>query len=276
MQLFDNFGRYCGVAQPSVSARIRLEQPEIDYESVLTSLYSTGLPSANAKHPFAPMWTDELQQRTEAIQAQIRRDSRVSNILNGVQLPLLLKQLPERYVGSCWDRLRGRSNDYGTLLRDAFLPAVKKAHWLIDPQRQFINWLDKTMAHQLTIAPESRHDQLVERMSKGCVVGTFFPMAFAGFSALQCRQLMATLPENFVLSGGFDLATALISYPKLLMSSTRTPELTMAALNWRKCSERLVSVKTWSEGTTVSNEADVSYELASFSAGLLVLEDTNH
>ena len=272
MQLFDNSGRFCGVPQPPVSSRILLKQPEIDYRSVLESLYSQGFPRANPKNYIAPMGADGFQQRIEVLKEQVRSDPRVSTILNGVHLPLLVPQLPPQYYGSCWDRLLGRSNDYGTLLRKVFMPRVEDAHWRVYPRRRFTNHLDKMLAHQLSIVPESRHDRLVERMSQGHVVGIFFPMALVGFSALQCRHLMASLPENFLLSGGFDLATALVCYPKVLLRNPRKPEMTMAALSWRKSARQLISVKTWSSGVTVSNEADVSYELSSFSAGLFVME----
>lgn len=276
MQLFDNFGRYCGGSrQPPASSRVRLEQPKINYESILTSVYSN-FPPPDPKHPLGPMWTEELATRTEGIMQQLRSDSGVSSILNGVHLPLLLPQLPPRYFGSCWDRLRGRSNDYGTLLRDMFMPAVRKSHWLAHPKRQFVNWLDKMLAHAMSIAPESRHGQLVERMSKEYVVGIFFPMALLGFSALDCRRLMATLPENFVLSGGFDLATAFTCYPEVLACDTKTPELTMAAINWRSCPDQLVSIKTWGGALSMTNEANVSFELSAFSAGLLIIEDGAH
>lgn len=272
MQLFDDAGRYSGMPQPLASPCVSLEQPEIEYADVLTSAYSS-FPPPDPTRPVGPMYPEELAARADAIMRRLRSNPSVSNILNGVHLPLLLPQLPSRHYGSRWDRLWGRSNDYGTLLRDIFMPAVKKSHWLAYPERQFVNWLEKLLSHELTIAPESRHDRVVEQMSKGYVVGIFFPMALLGFSALDCRQLMAMLPENFALSGGFDLATALTCYPKVLARDVKTPELTMAALNWRSCPDLIVSIKTWGGALSMTNEADVSFELSAFSAGLLVIED---
>ncbi len=275
MSLFDNFGRYSACRQSAVSTELHLKQPEINYESILMNVYGC-FPRLEGKHGprIGPVSTEQLASRSKAIMVRLKQDPTVKNILNGVHLPLLLPKLPERYYGSIMNRLRGRSNDYGTLMRDFFMPAVAESYWhTYHYDRKFMNLLHNRLADQVSIAPESRHEKLVERMSREYVVGIFFPMAFQGFSASCCRRLMASLPETFLLSGGFDLATALVCFPEALTRDSETPELSMAALNWRRCTDRLASIKTWDEATTLANYGDVGYGQAEFSAGLLVIED---
>ncbi len=272
MQLFDNFGRYCGLPQPSASPHVRLEQPEVCYDSILSWVYSK-FPPPNPQRPIGPLNAEQLGVRSEAFVDRLRRDERVSNVLKGVYLPLLLPQLPSRHYGSRWDYLPGRANDYGTLLRDIFLPAMMQCLWIADSRRWFANHLAPLLPHQVNIAPESRHEQLVQRMLREHVIAIFFPMALLGFSAGDCRRLIATLPKNFLLSGGFDVATAFVCYSKLLARDATAPVITMAALDWRSSPNTLATVESWQQGTVVSREANISAEHSAYAPGLLVIED---
>jgi len=274
MQLFDDSGRYCGLPQPVISPHVRLEQPRINYDWILSSTYAD-FPPPNPKNPIGPVTAAQVAARFEAFLEKLRHDDLVSNSLKGVHLPLVFPRLSRCYRGSVWNQWRGRCGDYGTILRDIFLPAMKQCLWVAAPRRWFANHLGK-LSEQIDIVPGSRYDQLVARMFREHVIGIFFPLALLGFSAFDCRRLIHTLPKNFLLSGGFDVATAFVCYPKVLARDSQTPVITMPALNWRDSPGSLALVETWQQGTVVSNEAQLATERSTFSAGLLAIEDSAH
>ena len=101
------------------------------------------------------------------------------------------------------------------------------------PKRNFNNYRKGKLEKQVTIVPGSRHEQLVAAMAKGVVVGIYFPNCLQGFSVYADREQMATLPEQFLLAGGFEASACMIAYPDVLARDNNTPLLDLAALQWQ-------------------------------------------
>ena len=162
----------------------------------------------------------EFETRSEAIIASLREDETVSNLLKGVYLPFAIPQMDV--------------SDYGQALNDVFLPAVGSSYaQQFGGQRPFNNYRKHDLAGQTTIVEGSRHERLVEAMKQGSVVGIYFPNCLQGFSVDADREQMTSLPEQFLLAGGFDAAAAMIAYPDVLARDGYTPLLDLAAMRWQ-------------------------------------------
>jgi hypothetical protein len=77
---------------------------------------------------------------------------------------------------------------------------------------------------RLSVAPGSRHDQLIEAAAREDVVGLYFPTLLE-FSAPAAIEFIATLPPNLLLAGGFDTSAAFVAAPGLLFDPDAYPPL---------------------------------------------------
>lgn len=256
LPLFDENGRIAPLNLHLVttpSARHSTKQPQ---------KVSPGLIIGTLEHLFPKdmrfVSVGELTSRSEAIVEGLRQNEATANLLRGTHLPICLPRLEVR--------------DYGNVFEGLFLKVLERAYGNAFPDRRFLNHLRGSLNGQLSVLPESRHQHLVAKMADGPVVGVYFPSVFQGYSAQASRDLMRVLPGNMLLAGGLDVATALIAHRGVLASDAPSPDLSLAALNWKSAPEQLLSFKAWSNALTLSAEGKVGYSLSEFSGGLLVIE----
>lgn len=147
----------------------------------------------------------------------IKGDAIISNIANGVYLPVIMPKLETADLGTAIER---------------YLKGVGKSYKKIFSKREFNDYRSGTLAGEVSIISESRHDVLIKRVKQGPVIGIYFPNSLQGFSVYADREQMSALPENFILSG-LDTLIAMIMYSDVLAKDYNTPGLDMAALSWR-------------------------------------------
>ncbi len=216
--LFDKHGRRISESlQTSIcdaNRKFRLDQPklneDVDFANRIMRLHEcldidTGI---TAKH---------FKMETERLLVLIRENSQIVKILKGVWLPVILPQL--------------MTDDLGTVL-EQYLEAVGKSYAKTFSDRKFHNHRKGTLANKVNIVDESRHNQLIERMKQGPVIGIYFPNPLQGFSINADREQMSTLPEGFILSG-MDILIAMAIYPDILARDYDTPGLDLAAFSWQ-------------------------------------------
>ena len=192
----------------------QLDQPklktEIDYAKRIQQLYEyLGLD--------AEVTGKQFKTETERLLALIQKDSQIANIIKGVYLPVILPQLI--------------NEDLGTVL-EQYLKTVQKNYTKTFDGRGFLNNCNGTLVGKVNTVDQSRHNQLVERMKQGLVIGIHFPNALQGFSINADREQMSTLPNGLILSG-LDTLIALMMYPDILACSWNVPGLDLAALSWQ-------------------------------------------
>lgn len=198
-RLFDKNGRRIppkdlksSVCDPDTS--FRLIPTDIDYIARLERLTKffpeeAGFVSAN-----------EFQARSEALLEQLRQDKLLSNLLNGVFLPICLPKI--------------RIRDYGQALEEVFLVAVGKSYENQFSGRKFYSYRGELETQQVSIAEDS-HKRLLAEMEERPVVGIqLFPLQ--GYSIYADREQMTSLPESLILSGAMDIATVITAYPDVL------------------------------------------------------------
>jgi hypothetical protein len=192
----------------------RLIQPEFDYAARLAALQEV-FPEGT-KFPTADAFRNRVGELTE----EVRGNKQCSNLLRGVYLPIVLPQLTVA--------------DYGTTLEQTFLVAVKRAYQRCFPERTFYNYREGTLAGQVLVMAESRHQMLLDRMVEGPVIDLYFATALHGYGIEADRHQIEVLPSGYTLSGGFDSSTAVAMYPDVLARDWNTPGLDMAALQWQE------------------------------------------
>jgi hypothetical protein len=218
--LVDRNGRCIptGVSGKVIDANrdFRLVQPEIDYAARLDRF--KGLCPDTMVFPTA----QEFQTRVEAILEEIRSNWQITNLLRGVWLPIVLPQL--------------KVADYGTVLEETFLTAVKASYERQFSGRTFYNYRAGEFAGKVSVIEGTRHHQLLARMAEGPVVAVYFATALQGFGITADREQIRALPlpGSCILSGAIDIATAMTMYPDVLGLNWNTPGLDAAANQWWK------------------------------------------
>jgi hypothetical protein len=223
-KLFDEKGRrnpkglQAKVCDPDKS--FRLDKPDLSCETDF---------AIRLKRLHESLGTDtkitaqQFKQETEHLLQVIKEDPKVSNLAKAICLPVVLPKL--------------MTNDLGSEL-ELYLLATNHSYKKVFGNRKFINSRQGVLAGQVSAVDESRHDQLIEKMQEGAVVGLYFPNSLQGFSVHASREQISTLPEGFILSG-LDTAIAMLMYPDILARDFNTPGLDLAALQYKSLERSL-------------------------------------
>lgn len=145
-----------------------------------------------------PISGDQVRARYITALAKVKGDRKIDDLLKGVHYPVLIPR------ADVYDDLGG--------VTVQFLAAAVRAYMREFPDRKFS--LDDTLRLEggIDIADGSRYSMLVRMMNDGPVVGAFFPTAFDGFPAESCLKTVPQLPEMCILSGAFDILSAIVAH----------------------------------------------------------------
>ncbi len=166
---------------------------------------------------------ESFRQRAEAILARLRDNPAARGILAGVHVPFLLP--------------KASHVDIGTALETRYLPAVRDSYKATLPTYDYVDHHTQRLDGHYGVAVDSRHDRLIDAMAADAVVGWYFP-CLGEFSVPAMIERVATLPDDFLLAGGYDTCAALVGSPDLLMRRNGYPPLLwLAALSGAKAGE---------------------------------------
>lgn len=231
----------------------RFNQPTLDYGQRLARLQTY----LNSPKYLYNISAADFETRSEAIIASIREDDTVSNLLKGIYLPFVIPQMDVE--------------DYGQILDEVFLTGVNNSYTeQFGGERPFNNYRKGSLAEQTTIVTGSRHERLVEAMKQGTVVGIYFPNCLQGYSVDADREQMESLPEQFLLAGGFDAAAAMIAYPDVLARDGSTPLLDLAAMQWQSSDDSLC-FRAYDDDLDFGIRSNLGDASDNYAGGLVVL-----
>ncbi len=256
-KFFDKNGRgipenlEASVCNPN--SEYKLTQPE-----VLTNGYMAAAYERVEKFLSDPLGRGMLsygsyQELVHMLIERLKADETTANLLKGVYLPIVIPQLVVE--------------DYGDTLETVFISGVENSYKDQYPKRTFTNYRKGELAGNVSIVEGSRHDQLVTKMAEAPVVGIYFPNPMQGFSVNAQREFVQTLPEGFLLSSGFDTATAMLMYPGVLAESNKTPGYDCAAMQFKSPEQSLYFEATG--GKLEFGRDDLGLARVSSSGGLL-------
>lgn len=261
-KLFDKHGRRIPEGlQASVcdaDRDFRLDQPQLDEEVDFANriLLLHGCLSIDTE-----VTAEQLKAETERLLAVIRENPQITNIANGVCLPVVLPKLV--------------TDDLGSELK-LYLAGVNNSYAKTFSGRTFYDYRKGTLANEVSVVDGSRHDQLISRMKEGPVIGLHFPNPLQGFSIHADREQMSTLAaclpvgrEGFILSG-MDTPIAMMMYPDILARDRNTPGLDLAALQWGSAGYS-ISFGADDGGLGFGRTGNLACAYGCFSGGLLFL-----
>lgn len=219
-QIFDSFGR-CNPLEVKAAVNresrrwFRFNQPDTSFSTIhartLSHLANEGQLITNA---------EEFEVRAKKLKSGLVSDPQFANLAKGVGVPFLLPAV--------------RIDDYGTALEETYLPAVAEAFETALPNYDFVSHSPGSLSGKLSVARESRHSRLLDRARTGDVIGWLYPCLLE-YSLPAMREIIAALPENFLLAGGIDTCAALVGSPDLFLRLDGYPPLLwLAALDGEK------------------------------------------
>lgn len=225
------------------------DQPKIDYNAVHARLVK----HLNLKQTIT---AENFAQRAEAILTKLREDPTCSNILKGVHVPFILPM--------------DESKEIGTQLDQLYIDAVKTSFEETFANNTFTNHHKDHLAGKLSIAVDSRHEQLITMQSEQVIVGYYFPCLME-YSVPAAIEQTARMPEQFILAGGYDTSAALIGSPDLLLRKEGYPPVIwMAALDAEKSGVNY-HYEAYGYNLTFNRKPHFDRVAESWTSGLVVL-----
>jgi MoaA/NifB/PqqE/SkfB family radical SAM enzyme len=137
----------------------------------------------------------------EGLRARVVADPAMAGALRGPVVPFIL---PAAQIA-----------DEGAALEEFYLPRVGLAFDATFPGKVFKDHHKQPLAGLLRTRAGSRHEQLLERLAQGPVVGLYLPV-LTEYSVPAAVERVASLPQGYLLAGGLDTAAAFIAEPGLL------------------------------------------------------------
>jgi hypothetical protein len=194
----------------------KLNQPAIDYGLYLDRSKRFNCVPENVT-------TSNFRSKAETILEKIKTNEAYANLLNGVRVPFITRR-------------KWRGADLGEEMESTLLPQLKESFNARFPEAHFKAVLQSNseLPDNVSIASDSRYQELISAVDAGVTVGWYFPQALQEFDIHSQRRQMNSLPElpeaELCLSGGLDICAALSGAPDLLISDEfYAPILCMSA-----------------------------------------------
>ena len=180
--------------------------------------YAQRLDRYKAIYTGLDMSMGEYTERALAVRERILASKETANLeRRAAGLPIILPKMD----------INQRSIDKA--IKKYFAPAASNAYESETGGFFFGNLILNVWDCQVKIVPESRHNRLLEAVSKGNVVAMCYPNCLQGFSAEAQIEQMKDLPKEFILSG-LDIFAAIIGFPDVIADDVWRPTYDMTAL----------------------------------------------
>lgn len=209
--LFDQQGRRIPFAGMRVFNEVslsyyKMKHPKIDFAGILSNSQKYSDVDSN-------ITTESFEAVCEKLKNEVLGESSLKNLFEGVCVPFICPPSSEL--------------DLGTEMEKITLPSVASSFKSSFPDLHCKATLQGSskLAGELKVADNSRYEGFLEAHKKGTVAGWYFPQALQEYDIVSQRTQMKTLPKaDFItLSGGVDIAAAMIGTPGLLINEDDYP-----------------------------------------------------
>ena len=210
--LFDNKGRcLSSLSQKSSYKKSRYYfnlDEQLKKNIDLVKIYKSFDNNFNISNDFK---FDEFENEISQIKNQIKDNSETKLLLNNFYFPFFIPKL--------------KDVDIGHNLEEIFLPKLKHTYQSMYPEFEFINHCKESIKEKIKHIKESNYKIILEKINSGkSVVGLIFP-CLNEFSFPATQEIILKLPKNFTLTGGYEIISALIGQPNILMRKDKYPPL---------------------------------------------------
>ena len=153
----------------------------------------------------------QFEEEIIKIKNKIKNNTKTKNLLNNFSFPFYIPKLANK--------------DLGSNLENFFFPKLEKSYKLMFPEFQFINHCKESIEKKIKFIENSNYEKFLNKLdSNEGIVGLIFP-CLNEFSFPATQDIINKLPENFNLSGGYEITSALIGQPNILMRKEKYPPL---------------------------------------------------
>ncbi len=144
---------------------------------------------------------DQFENKIKKIKENLSLNDQTKNILNGFGFPFIIPKLP--------------SKDVGTNLQKIFLPALERSYKQKFPNYELQNHVKFNLENKISLWENSRYKTLIDRSLEEEIVGIFFT-CLNEFSFPAAIDVIKKMPDNFMLSGGYEIISAIIGKQNIL------------------------------------------------------------
>ena len=153
---------------------------------------------------------EDFKTRSETILSDLKVDTTTQNITKGPAVPFFIP--------------KDNISDIGSSLVTKYIKALDDSFSEQNPTYEFINHCTEDLTDNLKISPDSRHQIIIDRTRDETIVGYYFP-SLLEYSFPAAIERVSSLPDKFILAGGFDTCAAFIGTPNLLLRKDGYPPL---------------------------------------------------
>lgn len=219
VKLVDHTGRCIplpGMDVVDANPNFHLTQPKVNYAERMARIKEFYSKDMNF------MSASEFEERCQAAIAFVGSNKKIANLNKGPHFPFVMPQL---------------ADDLGSLLDNVIIQVLAGSYRKQFPGREFFNFqCGGKLVGQVTVVTNTRHERLIEAMTKGSVCGVYYP-AHQGFSITACQEIIGHLPDQLILSG-LEVPVVAAMYPEIIGPHHHTPNLDMASLQLQSVDER--------------------------------------
>lgn len=155
---------------------------------------------------------EDFEKKIKIIIQSLKDKNDTKNLLNGFLVPFIYPRLLE--------------TDIGLNIKKIFLPSLERSYKnkFQNEGYKFINHFKEDLVNKIEINENSRYEKILKTSSDQEVIG-LVSMSLNEFSFSAARDSLVVMPDNFVLSGGYEIISSIIGTPDLLFDKNKYPPL---------------------------------------------------
>ena len=153
---------------------------------------------------------DDFENRINSIKEKLNENENTKNILNGYGIPFIFPKFS--------------SNDIGSNIQQILIPSLIKSYAKKFPNYELQNHIKYNLKGKIDCWNNSRYEKIITNSQERETIGILFP-CLNEFSFPAAIEVIGQLPENFVLSGGYEIISALVGTPEYLFREDKYPPL---------------------------------------------------
>ena len=180
---------------------------EIKNKIDLKKIYNNSTKFFNIKFNIS---VNEFEQKINDIKSKLNDNENTKNILNGFSIPFILPKLS--------------SKDIGLNIQEKLVPSLVKSYKEKFPDYEIQNHIKNDLKGQIDYWDKTRYEKIIINTQEKETIGILFP-CLNEFSFPAAIEAIEKLPENFVLSGGYEIISALVGTPEFLFREDKYPPL---------------------------------------------------
>ncbi len=154
---------------------------------------------------------NEFLERLNKIQLKTNNNIELKNIDKAVNIPFIIPIIENH-------------SDIGSDISNILIPKLKISYENEYPLYNFSNHCSENLKNQINISKKSRYLKIIEKIKFKNIVGILY-LNLNEFSFPAAEEIIEKMPEDFNLSGPYEIFSSLIGFPNLLYKKEKYPPL---------------------------------------------------